>query len=86
VFVTVLLRDCCSIDSQRTTAAATAAGTTGAVTASGMSVLNLSGTLTADRAYVVPLSNKSVTFTVLATDGTNAVADYPLIFTTSMVR
>ena len=64
-------------------AAATAAGTTGSVTASGMSVLNLSGTLTADRAYVVPLSNKSVTFTILATDGTNAVADYPFIFTTT---
>jgi len=60
---------------------ATAAGTTAYVIASGMSVLNTSGTLVTDRAFKVPLSNKSVTYKLVATDGTNVVADYPLIFT-----
>ena len=62
-------------------ATATAAGTTAYVTASGMSVLNTSGTLAAQRSFVVPLTNKSVTYTLLATNGSTAVADYPLIFT-----
>jgi trimeric autotransporter adhesin len=55
---------------------ATAAGTTAYVIASGMSVLNTSGTLVAQRSFVVPLVNKSVTYK-LAT----GVADTPLTFT-----
>ena len=57
-------------------ATATAAGTTGSVTATGMNVLNTSGTLAVNRAYKVPLSNKSVKYTI-----STGVADYPFIFT-----
>jgi len=62
-------------------AAATAAGTTAYVTATGMSVLNTSGTINAQRSFVVPTSNKSVVYSLLATNGTTAQTDYPLIFT-----
>ena len=55
---------------------ATAAGTTASVTATGMNVLSTSGTLVTDRAFKVPLSNKSVTYTI-----STGVADYPFIFT-----
>jgi len=55
---------------------ATAAGTTASVTATGMSVLNTSGTLVAQRSFVVPLTNKSITYKL-----STGVADTPLTFT-----
>jgi trimeric autotransporter adhesin len=57
---------------------ATAGGTTAIVTATGMNVLATSGTLAAQRAFKVPLSNKSVTYTISTT-----VPDAPFIFTTT---
>jgi hypothetical protein len=57
---------------------ATAAGTTADVKATGMNVLNLSGTLAAQRAFKVPLSNKSVVYTI-STGSSNT--DVPYIFT-----
>ena len=63
-------------------ATGTAAGTTSSVTATGMNVLATSqATLATDAAYKVPLANKSVTYKLKVTDGTTAVADYPLVFT-----
>jgi trimeric autotransporter adhesin len=57
---------------------ATAAGTTAIVTATGMNVLGTSGTLAAQRAFKVPLSNKSVVYTI-STGASNT--DVPYIFT-----
>jgi hypothetical protein len=57
---------------------ATASGTTAIVTATGMNVLGTSGTLAAQRAFKVPLANKSVTYTI--STGTSNT-DVPYIFT-----
>jgi hypothetical protein len=62
-------------------ATATAAGSTAYVTATGMNVLASSGTLAAQRAFKVPTSNKTVGYSILATTGSAAVPDYPLVFT-----
>ena len=57
-------------------ASATAAGTTGSVTATGMNVLATSGLVSVANAYKVPTSNKSVVFKI-----STGLADYPFIFT-----
>jgi hypothetical protein len=57
---------------------ATSALTTAIVTATGMNVLGTSGTLAAQRAFKVPLSNKSVVYTI-STGASNT--DVPYIFT-----